>query len=99
MALVLLCAVLGACGGPPEPQHPEMLQDGQSFRPLTMVPERPQVRVPLGDRQLLEDELRENNKAARLARVHHGFAEPTLPPDEPDMPMELPDAGEEETGE
>lgn len=88
--LLLLLVVATGCSAPLPPKNAEMLQDAESFRPLTTVPARPSVKVPLGDRQQLEDQLRDNNATARRLRVQQGYAEPTLPTTEPDLPMELP---------
>lgn len=87
---------LVACNSPPPPHHPEIAEEGGAFRPLTLVPPRPNVQVPLGDRQQLEDTLRDNNIAARRARVSQGYVEPTLPNEDPEPPMELPEDGDEQ---
>lgn len=90
-ALVLLTTAVTGCGGPPDMRHPELQHEGKAFRPLTVVPERPQVRVPLNDRAQLEEELRDNNAAARAVRLEYGYHDLEIPPDPPEPPMELPD--------
>ena len=86
-ALVLLVA---ACSGPAEPRHPELQHEAKTFRPLTVVPPRPEVRVPLNDRARLEEELRDNNAAARAVRLEYGYHDLEIPPNPPEAPMEIP---------
>jgi hypothetical protein len=93
---IMLIAVLtvAACAAPPPPSNPEMRQGG-AFRPLSTVPERPEVSVPLYDRLQMENELAQRNTTARAAQTRAGLAaEPTLPDNPPAPPRELPEMTE-----
>lgn len=87
---LLLFTALAACSSPPAMRHPEMFKAAEDFRPLTTVPARPQVQVPLYSREALEQELRENNSMATRDRETAGMPDLSLPQAEPSMPPPLP---------